>query len=69
MTKTTENSKAISLENNGLCLKGKYEKLRKGVYKLTMEIPFKFERDYKEDILESDELIGMDYETGNGRNN
>ena len=36
---------------------GKYKKLRKGVYKLVMESPFKFERVYKDEILEIEGLV------------
>ena len=57
MEKTISKSHSITKENNGLCLTEKYEKIRKGDYKLTMEIPFKFERVYQEDILEVDEIV------------
>lgn len=57
MAKKTDIYNPIKAENNGLRLKGKYKKLRKGEYRLIMEEPTHFEREYKEDILEVEEMV------------
>lgn len=57
MTSTKNTYHPITAETCGMKFKGKYKKLRKGVYKLIMELPFKFERVYKEDILEIDDMV------------
>lgn len=57
MTSTNNIYHYITAETCGMKFIGNYKKLRKGVYKLIMESPFKFERVYKEDILEMDEIV------------
>ena len=47
----------ITAETCVMKFTGKYKKIRKGVYKLIMESPFKFERVYKDEILEIEGLV------------
>lgn len=57
MTSTKNTYHQVTAETCVMKFTGKYKKLRKGVYKLVIESPFKFERVYKEDILEIEELV------------
>ena len=57
MTSTKNTYHQITANYCGLNVNGKYKKINKDTYKLIMEIPFKFERTYKEDILEIEELV------------
>ena len=57
MTSRKNTFHQITAETCVMKFTGKYKKIRKGVYKLIMESPFKFERVYKDDILEIEELV------------
>ena len=57
MTSTKNNYHQITAETYVMKFTGKYKKIRKGVYKLVMESPFKFERVYKDEILELEGLV------------
>lgn len=56
MTSRKNTFHKITAETCVMKFTGKYKKIRKGVYKLIMESPFKFERVYNEDILETEEM-------------
>ena len=57
MTPTKNTYHQITAETEAMKFTGKYKKLRKGVYKLIMETPFRFERVYKDEILEIDAMV------------
>ena len=57
MSSTKNTFHQITAETCVMKFTGKYKKIRKGVYKLIMESPFKFERVYKDDILEIEGLV------------
>ena len=57
MTSRKKTFHQITAETCVMKFTGKYKKIRKGVYKLIMESPFKFERVYKDEILEIEGLV------------